>query len=268
MVAINYKKTAAGNATSENSRIWFAPNRRVKTPSAASRAEDVCARIRSGEPLPKDWDEQDLFRALHTCAYRATRRVVKRRQTADDTHEWAQRWETVRDYIVQQNMPLVYSMIGRFDTRGLDRDDVLSEAMFALVQAAERFDPWRGCRFSTYACHAIHRAMLRSSKSTSSYRRLFPVQHDASFERPGEPENPDGLYVERLQRALDDNLGELTDLESTILCQRFPVERERRRLTLQQVGRVVGLSKERVRQIQNQALSKLRAVLEADPVLQ
>ncbi len=268
MVAISYKHGEPNKATTENSRIWYAPDRRIKTQAAADRAIDVFKSIARGRWEHEDWDEQQLFRALHACAYRATRPRVRRGNPPRERSLWAKRWELIRDHIVGRNMPLVYAMVERFSARELDRDDVLSEAMFALAQAVERFDPWRGFRFSTYACHAIHRAMIRSSKSTWRYRRLFPVQHDVTLERSEEPANGDGLYVERLQRVLDGNLGTLTDLESTVLFKRFPPVREERRLTLQQVGKAVGLSKERVRQIQNQALSKLRAVLETDPVLQ
>ena len=70
-----------------------------------------------------------------------------------------------------------------------------------------------------------------------------------------------------MQHALDANLGELTDMESRILAKRFPAS-DRRRSTLQEIGDAVGLSKERVRQLQNSALNKLREVLECDPVLQ
>ena len=52
-----------------------------------------------------------------------------------------------------------------------------------------------------------------------------------------------------------------------MLAQRFPLDGERG-ATLGTIGRAVGLSKERVRQIQNGALHKLRAILNADPLLQ
>ncbi len=267
MVAVIYKQERASRSAQANSRIWYSPDRRVKTKAATRRALEVMRRVSDAPTRQESPDEQELFQALHVCAYQATR-PTPNAGTAEERVEWAAHWEQLRDYIVEQNLPLVYSMIGRFNTRDLDHDDVQSEAMFGLAQAVERFDPWRGFRFSTYACHAIHRAMIRSSRATSSYRRLFPVQHDVSFERPADSPGTDGLFVERLQKVLDGNLGQLTDLESKILFKRFPTERDRRRLTLQEVGRFVGLSKERVRQIQNQALGKLRAVLEADPVLQ
>ena len=83
----------------------------------------------------------------------------------------------------------------------------------------------------------------------------------------GPRERDDGLYVERLRRALQANTGELTDMESTILARRFP-QNDQPRSTLQQIGLAVGLSKERVRQLQNSALQKLREVLAADGLLQ
>jgi RNA polymerase sigma factor (sigma-70 family) len=110
---------------------------------------------------------------------------------------------------------------------------------------------------------------MRRGKRESNYRRLFPVQHDASFEQADKSsdEVDSALYVERLRWVLDRNLGALTEMESHILAQRFPASRGSR-LTFQEIGNSVGLSKERVRQIQNVALDKLREVLTGDPVLQ
>jgi RNA polymerase primary sigma factor len=159
-------------------------------------------------------------------------------------------------------------MIARFGSRNVDEDDMLSDALFALARAVDRFNPWRGYRFSTYACNVIARALMRRGKQESSYRKRFPVQHDVSFERPDRaPDDQTDLYVERLHRALEQNLGELTELESRILSQRFPAQREDR-LTFQEIGDAIGLSKERVRQIQNIALGKLRGALDEDPALQ
>jgi len=80
------------------------------------------------------------------------------------------------------------------------------------------------------------------------------------------PDEHTELYVERLKRSLGRNLAELTGPESKILAWRFPVERKAK-LGLQEVGNILGLSKERVRQIQNMALLKLREAMEHDPIL-
>lgn len=59
----------------------------------------------------------------------------------------------------------------------------------------------------------------------------------------------------------------LTPVEASVLAERFPQHSERP-LTFQEIGHALGLCKERIRQIQETALGKLRAALEADPVLQ
>ena len=97
---------------------------------------------------------------------------------------------------------------------------------------------------------------------------MFPVEHDVLLERPSRlPDSHTELCAERLNRAMSANLAELTELEARIIAERFPRDREAR-LTLQRVADGVGLSKERVRQIQDLALEKLRLILEVDPVLQ
>ncbi len=267
MVATKAKKMAIPSMGVDPRNMWYASDRRIRTAAAAKEAIEV-AELAAGagwsEAKP---DEQVLFQALHVCAFRANR-AAKGGKGDGDCQAWSERWETIRGYIVERNLGLVYSMIGRFGSRQLDEDDMLSEAMYALTRAVDRFNPWRGFKFSTYACNVIARAIMRRGKQESNYRRLFPVQHDVLFERStGTSDVGMELYVERLQGVMERNMGELTDLETTILSRRFPEERESR-LTFQEIGDEVGLSKERVRQIQNVALSKLREVLDSDPVLQ
>ena len=255
------------SAVVDPEQLWFVPDPKLRTKAAAEDAIRIADWILAGKEGTEP-DEQELFVALHTGAHRAGRREGRRPVTQEERMEWARRWQRIREHIVEKNMGLVYSMIARFGSRNLDEDDMISDALFALARAVDRFNPWRGYRFSTYACNVIARALMRRGKQESNYRKRFPVQHDVSFERPEKsPDDQTELYVERLHRALQHNLGELTELESRILAQRFPNQREDR-LTFQEIGDAIGLSKERVRQIQNIALGKLREALSEDPALQ
>lgn len=211
--------------------------------------------------------EEALFMALQACAFRAAANGSDHKGNLTERREWAGRWKLIRDYIVEQNLGLAYSLIGHFRAGSVDWDELRSEAFYALVRAVEGFNPSRGFRFSTYACNAIARALIYITKRTREHRLRFPVEHDASFERPTRVDDWSDLYVDRLNRALDSNLGELTGQETTVLGLRFPTGGGLAR-TLGEVGHAMGLSKERVRQIQKKALRKLRQVLDADPVLQ
>jgi RNA polymerase primary sigma factor len=248
-------------------QLWYVSDARIRTKAASESAGRIAEWIEFRREPEQEPDEQQLFAAMHTAAYRAARKSRTRQIPRKERALWTHRWQVLRSYLVEKNLGLVYSMISRFASSNIDEDDLLSDAMYGLSRAVDRFDPWRGFRFSTYACNVIARALMRRGRQETNYRRLFPVQHDTTFERPSEaPDAQTELYVERLHRALNENLGELTELESRILAQRFPTDRESR-LTFKEIGDTIGLSKERVRQIQNIALNKLREVLAEDPVL-
>ena len=69
--------------------------------------------------------------------------------------------------------------------------------------------------------------------------------------------------VDELKTIVDTNVAELTDVEQTVLKHRFNWDQEEKSpLTLEQVGRIIGVTKERVRQIQNKALTKIRKLME------
>ena len=111
------------------------------------------------------------------------------------------------------------------------------------------------------ALSPLERALAKTPDGAAQvqefHRQLFANAADSRKE----------LCLGRLRRALDCNLGELTEVEATVLAHRFFTEERRSERTFQEIGVLIGLSKERVRQIQNIALEKLREVLEFDPVL-
>ena len=144
----------------------------------------------------------------------------------------------------------------------------------ALLRAVAKFDCSRGYKFSTYACRAILKSFSRVATRASRHRGHFPTEFDPDLER--------GDFLEQRRAAQTDNcIGELralldggddslSDVERTVIRARFALEKSDdatdRAKTLEQVGDLIGVTKERVRQIQNKALAKLRAALE-DSVL-
>jgi len=249
-------------------KLWYAPDRRLRAKRASAEAVSIVEWIQTGLGRDVEPDEGSLFAALHTCAYQAARRRDRTRVPEAQRVRWADRWQIIRACLVEKNLGLVYSTVRRFGSRSIDADDLLSDALYALTRAVDRFNPWKGFRFSTYACNVIVRALMRRVRQESKYRQLFPARYQVVPDRPeGLPDFQAEVYIERLKRARDWNLGNLSSLESHILAQRFPTE-PKTQLSLQKVGDGVGLSKERVRQIEKRAIRKLREVLDQDPVLQ
>jgi RNA polymerase sigma factor (sigma-70 family) len=250
--------------TVDPQQMRFIPDRRLALASSEQKALAVVEWVLGERPEEKSPGESALFIAMHVCAYRATRQS---RKADAEREQWIERWCIIRSHVVEQNVGLTYTMMSQFRASNVEWDEQRSESLYALLRAVDGFNPWSGFRFSTYACNAITRALIHLWKKTNRYKSRFPVEHEAWMENFEYDDKWSKLYADRLHRALDQNLGELTPREAMILWWRFPLDGQKG-LTLGQIGEAIGLSKERARQIQEIALGKLRSVLETDPVLQ
>lgn len=220
---------------------------------------------------PRGVDEVRLFKAMHYCAYRSHQLRGRKAAVTAASRRWIERRMVIRDHLITVNLGLCYEMLRRTRFTNVDEDDLLSEGLRALCDAVEAFDPWRGYRFSTYACNAIYRGFLRLSKMETRRASLISYGFDSRMDRGmwemGPSEWDDRVYVERLNHVLKHDDANLTSLEKYILDKRFPDDANQKRQTLERIGRDIQVSKERVRQIQVSALEKLRLKLVAEPVL-
>jgi len=222
--------------------------------------------------------EHRLFSKFNYCRYRVMQlceQYRERRLSADAAREllsWEQAVSTTRDEIVRANVPLVLAMAKRTRISGVDFADLISEGNMALLRSVDKFDCDRGFKFSTYACRAILKSFARVASRSARYRGRFPVEFDPTLEKSDHLEQKRDAVeddcVQALKTILGKNLANLNAVEERVIRARFalenghPVEDGPRARTLEQVGEMIGVTKERVRQIQNKALGKLRIVLE------
>jgi RNA polymerase primary sigma factor len=105
------------------------------------------------------------------------------------------------------------------------------------------------------------RVLTRASRSSLSLNE--PVDSDGDselgdlLEQTGLPDTDELLLRESFSRALSDALAELPERERKVLELRFGLSDDQPK-TLREIGEVMGLSRERVRQIESRALNKLR----------
>ncbi len=199
-----------------------------------------------------------------------------KRLTAAQTRKmlaWGHRALVARSEIVRFNLPLVLAMAKRTRLGGTDYNELISEGNVALLRSAEKFDCGRGYKFSTYACRAILKSFSRVAMRASRYRSRFPVEFDPIMEKSDfldrKRVDVESDCVEELKNILVQNIADLNEVEQTVIKERFALDRARvlespSPKTLEEVGVLIGVTKERVRQIQNKALAKIRSALESE----
>jgi RNA polymerase primary sigma factor len=192
-------------------------------------------------------------------------------EVATELLRWERAVAATRGEIVRANLPLVLAMAKRTRISGIDLTDLISEGNLALLRAVNKFDCGRGYKFSTYACRAILKSFSRVATRTARHRGHFPTEFDPTLEKSDFVErrrvNAEDDCAHELKSILSDNVAHLSDVEQKVILARFALDRPAedaaaKAQTLEQVGELIGVTKERVRQIQNKALIKLRAALE------
>jgi len=235
--------------------------------------------------------------------------------------------EDARAKLIVSNLRLVVSIAKKYLHYGLALQDLIEEGNVGLMKAADRFDPNRGCKFSTYATWWIRQAITRSlsnygrtiripvyvTDGVAKYKRVAAslyksLGRQASIEEVADEmgckyeealrlhEYSQGIAsVEsivtieeetdvadrggvQLQFADDDGvvarilreqrlshlLEQLTSRESSIMKYRYGLD-DGRPHTLEETGVVFNLTRERIRQIEKEAIGKLKEYVSEHP---
>jgi len=166
--------------------------------------------------------------------------------------------------LCEQHIGLAYNIAERHLGKGIKREELRAASLLGLVQASRNFNPKLGIPFWGFAQHRTEGAvkdLFRPGKYGPDYPRKESLNApivDGDGEETGE-ERVD-LLSDDSGPALSLDLSELTPKERTIIEARNSGE------SLQSVGYELGLSAERIRQIEAQAQIKLRKRETDDPV--
>ncbi len=223
-----------------------------------------------------------------------------------------------RHRLIVSNLRLVVSIAKKYLYYGLPLLDLIEEGNLGLMKAVDRYDPERGCKFSTYATWWIRQAVTRSlsnqgrtvripvyiTDNVARYKKTSEDLYIRTGKRPdaeqvakemgikipearrlrsfvddvsplenlgstdsddsrGVPESLEPLRVDKaiaqieLDQQLDELMGQLTEREGSILRYRYGLT-DGKAHTLEETGRAFSLTRERIRQIEKDAMKRLR----------
>jgi RNA polymerase sigma factor (sigma-70 family) len=162
-----------------------------------------------------------------------------------------------KNQIVAANLRLVVSVARKHLRPSIGLLELVSEGNLILMRAVDGFDIHRGHRFSTYATFALMKGfarlvphMLGASRHETPNEIALANAADPASCRSG------STFIDREE--LRELLLRLDDRERNVLTAHYGLGGEAEPATYEQVGQRMGLSKERVRQIEQTALAKLR----------
>lgn len=198
--------------------------------------------------------EREIFLRLNYAKknfIRLLNRVTLNEDSMQLCSKYIDIYESARQYLMYYNFGLVRQAAS--NVGGITNQDLFSVGNVALLRAIEKFDINRNVKFSTYAFWAIQREIYGLLNKKKKYSKEIYVE----FEE-GSYFDIDSSILEDIHDMLDYNMADLDEMEIEFIQMRYFDNMILDDISKSGTSSGKRVTKERVRQIINKGLSKLR----------
>jgi RNA polymerase primary sigma factor len=182
--------------------------------------------------------------------------------------------ERALNRLIEANLRFVVVIARQYQGQGLSMEDLVSEGNLGLMKAARKFDASRGLRFVNYAVIFIRQQIEKAVRKESDELRVEGTRdgQTRSVDAPlgskanvsllsvlvnaDSPQADQRVYNASLEDAIERSLQTLNERETSVINAYFGIGEERQ--TMAEIGERMALKRERVRQIRDRAVRRLK----------
>lgn len=140
------------------------------------------------------------------------------------------------EYLINQNMDIVYAKAKYFFIKGLDKEDVIQEGMLGLFKAIRDYQPAREASFRGFSQLCVHRQLISAIKRANRQKHQ-PLNNSTSINKTYDYDNESGrsfseilpdkkkkledqfVYKEIINLVFQEIEKELTELEKNVFYE-------------------------------------------------
>lgn len=182
--------------------------------------------------------------------------------------------ERALNRLIEANLRFVVVIARQYQGQGLSMEDLVSEGNLGLMKAARKFDASRGLRFVNYAVVFIRQQIEKAVRKESDEQRVESTRdgQTRSVDAPlgskanvsllsvlvntDSPQADQRVYNASLENAVERSLQTLNERETFVINAYFGIGEERQ--TMAEIAERMDLKRERVRQIRDRAVRRLK----------